>query len=122
MSGFTLTFETDVPTFGYAKTVALREKVAKQASYLGPWCSRCGKRGKTCKNRTACTSRIIGRPTGKPRLSTLPTPPQEWMQDRYPHLRAGRWGWSGITPEIRQHYAYEVAMGRDALAPVALAA
>ncbi len=34
-------------------------KAAKQAQYLGPWCSNCGKRGPRCKDRRACIVRHL---------------------------------------------------------------
>jgi len=38
-----------------------REKVLKAAQYLGPWCHRCGKKGKDCRTKETCRIRQMGK-------------------------------------------------------------
>lgn len=107
------------PRFGAGSrdVQASRAKALKDAQYLGPWCSRCGKRGKDCRNAEACRVRQI--PRGSADVS-LPRPPEEWLaargyvyhstqgvnRSRLRHMSAAQ------QREMHRHYAYELAMGK----------
>jgi hypothetical protein len=121
--GFTYTlFDAPERSWGFdAKRHAqLRAKVEKGLLYLGPWCSRCGKKGPNCRDRNKCVLRTILAKPCKP--SVLPCPPMEWCEARgYAKTREKYTMRPELLPwvnrrDIAQQYAYEVAMGRDTIA------
>ena len=87
-------------------------KAVKSLSYLGPWCSRCGKKGPNCKNEKACRARAVKQATRGLDLKrmqgcTLPKPPREWYESHgYSYYRHYDHGGAA------QQYAYEVAIGK----------
>lgn len=112
----TLFNETHVDRYGTPIPVdpARQAKTLKAAQYLGPWCSRCGKRGKECKDQQSCLQRQICR-KGVAALASLPDPPDAWLEahnygkrDRW-SFRWNRWA---DRRKVAQEYAYLVSVGR----------
>ncbi len=113
-------------------TEKLRARVERGLTYLGPWCPRCGKKGQTCKRREGCDARRMARALqglDSKRLEgvALPNPPHDWIVEKgygtetAAYYSGGRWKNGTIARltmrhgvdrvAMRQHYAYDLAMG-----------
>ena len=85
-------------------------KALKSINYLGPWCSRCGKKGPNCKNEKDCRTRAIKNATKgldlkNMRGCTLPPPPKAWRDSK-------RGRYFKDSNEAKIEYAYDVAVGK----------
>ena len=95
-----------------------RAKAFKNASYLGPWCSRCGKKGNDCKNEKTCRARALKNATKGLDVKamhgiTLPRPPREWYESKGRRVSSGYGSHTQHDPiGDATQYAYEIAMGK----------